>query len=63
MIRYLTNKSQKKDGSTDNILKEINKYARVDNRIIVINQSNKRLSNSKTKSYNKSTGEYILFVD
>lgn len=51
------------DGSTDNTLKEINKYVGVDDRIIVINQSNKGPSNSRKNGYDKSTGEYILFVD
>lgn len=51
------------DGSTDNSLDICNKYKKIDNRIIVINQENQGLSAVRNKGIDIATGEYILFVD
>lgn len=51
------------DGSKDRTLDIINTFASEDNRIIIINQENKGLSNSRKIGYTKATGEYLLFVD
>ena len=51
------------DGSTDNSLNICNKYKKIDDRIIVINQKNKGASAARNKGRDIATGEYILFVD
>lgn len=51
------------DGSQDRTLDIINTFASKDNRIIVINQENKGIGNSRKIGYTKATGEYLLFVD
>ena len=49
------------DGSTDNTLKKIKKYEK-DN-VIIIDQNNKGLSESRNIGVKKAKGDYILFVD
>lgn len=51
------------DGSTDNSLNIINKYKKQDNRIRVLNQSNKGLSECRNIGIKKSKGEFIAFID
>lgn len=51
------------DGSTDNTLTIIESYAKVDNRIQVINQSNSGLANALNKGINESRGKYIARID
>jgi glycosyltransferase involved in cell wall biosynthesis len=51
------------DGSTDNSLQIIEKYARIDNRIIVINQENMGLAKALNNAIEKSSGEYIARMD
>lgn len=51
------------DGSKDNTLNIINEFAKKDNRIIVINQENKGVSDSRNAGLKKVTGTYITFVD
>lgn len=51
------------DGSLDNTLEILDRYAKDDTRIKLYNQSNKGLSQSRTKGIEYATGEYILFVD
>lgn len=69
-IKSLINQSYKNleiilinDGSCDESLKICNKYARIDNRIKIINQENKGVSFSRNKGIEISAGEYISFVD
>lgn len=50
------------DGSTDNSSQILNNYKDND-KIIIINQSNHGLSYSRNKGVEKSSGEYILFLD
>lgn len=51
------------DGSSDNSLEIINKYAKKDKRIIVIDKQNEGVSITRNKGIGLSTGEYITFVD
>jgi glycosyltransferase involved in cell wall biosynthesis len=51
------------DGSTDNSEDIINQYSQQDNRIIVIEQSNKGLSAARNSGLKIASGDYILFVD
>ena len=51
------------DGSTDGSGIICDKYAKIDNRIIVIHQENKGVSTARNAGIQKSTGEYIGFVD
>ncbi len=51
------------DGSTDNSLAILQKYSALDNRIKVINQSNKGIGYSRNLGISLSKGEYIAFVD
>lgn len=51
------------DGSTDNSWDIIKKYAREDSRIIVINQENQGLSIARNVGIEKSTGDYLMFID
>lgn len=51
------------DGSTDNSAKIIEKYAKLDNRILLINQANQGVSIARNMGIKQSTGEYLIFVD
>ena len=51
------------DGSTDNSIKIIKKYANNDKRIMLINQSNQGVSKARNEGIKKAKGKYILFVD
>ena len=51
------------DGSTDDSLKILKKFAKLDDRVVVINQKNMGVAFSRNKGIEKSQGEYIVFVD
>lgn len=51
------------DGSTDSSLDEINKIAKLDSRVRVINQVNGGRSRARNTGLDNAQGEYILFVD
>lgn len=51
------------DGSTDNTLDIIKKYALKDDRIVIIDQNNTGLSGARNSGIKCSTGDYIVFVD
>ena len=51
------------DGSTDNSLEILNEYARIDNRVILINQENQGVSAARNRGLTVATGDYVLFVD
>lgn len=51
------------DGSTDKTLEKINNFAENDSRIIVINKENEGPIEARKLGFQKSKGEYILFVD
>lgn len=51
------------DGSTDNSLNILNKYATKDKRIKIINQENKGLGATRNVGIKLAKGEYISFID
>lgn len=51
------------DGSNDNSQKIIEKYKKVDSRIILINQENHGVSIARNNGLDIATGEYVGFVD
>jgi glycosyltransferase involved in cell wall biosynthesis len=51
------------DGSTDNSLKIIKEYTKLDERIKIIDQKNTGVSYSRNMGIKKSTGEYVAFID
>lgn len=51
------------DGSTDNSLKIIKKYAKNDPRIVIISKKNSGYGDSMNKGLKKATGEYIGIVE
>ena len=51
------------DGSTDNSLNIIKKYAMNDNRIQIISQTNRGKSIAKNSGVKYSNGEYIYFIE
>jgi len=51
------------DGSTDKSKNILNRYAKKDNRVIMINKKNEGLSIARNIGIDKATGEYIMFVD
>jgi len=51
------------DGSTDDTLSIIEKYAQNDKRFLVINQKNQGVSVSRNVALNNVSGQYIVFVD
>lgn len=51
------------DGSTDDSLNILSKLQKNEDRIKIINQSNKGVSVSRNVGINNSTGEYIIFID
>lgn len=51
------------DGSCDKSVEIYKKYEKEDNRIKVIKQENKGLSEARNKGLEKTTGKYVMFVD
>ena len=51
------------DGSTDGTLNILERYAKKDNRIKLINQKNSGLSASRNVGLDHATGEYVCFLD
>lgn len=51
------------DGSTDNSLKIITEYEKLDTRITVKNKKNDGLSNARNDGINLAKGDYIFFLD
>lgn len=51
------------DGSTDNSLNIINKFAKIDKRIVVINKENEGVSVARNIGIDVSQGEYVMFID
>lgn len=51
------------DGSTDDSLNIANKYKEIDKRIKIFSQKNQGLSAARNTGLDKSTGEYITFID
>lgn len=51
------------DGSTDNSLEILNKYAQKDNRFVIFSQKNQGQGAARNKGIELATGEYIAFVD
>ena len=51
------------DGSTDNSLNILNKYAKKDKRIKIVNQENKGVSYARNAGLEKAIGEYVMFID
>ena len=51
------------DGSTDNTLNILKKYAKKDERIVIIDKKNTGVSDSRNKGIEKATGDYICFCD
>ena len=51
------------DGSTDDSLLIILKYSKKDNRIMIINQRNRGLSEARNTGVKYSNGEYIYYID
>ncbi len=51
------------DESPDNSLDILEKYREQDSRIVIINKKNEGLSQARNDGIEKSTGDYIMFVD
>lgn len=51
------------DGSTDNSLSILKKYADIDERIVVLSQENSGLSSARNSGVKFARGEYIFFCD
>ena len=51
------------DGSTDNSEEICNRYARIDNRIKVINKENGGLTSARKAGFEKARGDYLAFLD
>ena len=51
------------DGSTDGSDKIIERYAKLDRRIIVIHKKNGGLSEARNYGLDRATGKYVMFVD
>ena len=51
------------DGSKDNTLDIINYYARIDNRIKVINQENQGVSAARNIALKNVSSDFVMFVD
>lgn len=51
------------DGSTDNSLAILNKYANQDNRIKIISQENGGVSNARNRALQEINGKYVCFID
>lgn len=51
------------DGSTDDTLNKLNYMKKMDNRIVIIHQRNAGVSAARNTGIQKSSGEYIVFMD
>ncbi|MEG0740889.1 MAG: glycosyltransferase [Clostridia bacterium] len=51
------------DGSTDDSLAILHRYAQVDTRLRVLTQANSGVAASRNRAINAATGEYLQFVD
>lgn len=51
------------DGSSDNSPIICDQYALKDNRIIIIHKNNEGVTKARIDGYNKSTGDYVTFID
>lgn len=51
------------DGSADNSLKMLKKYAKNDSRIVIIDKKNEGVSRARNDGLKIATGKYITFVD
>lgn len=51
------------DGSTDNSLSVLKRYAKKDNRITVIDKENEGVSLARNKGIELACGQYLMFVD
>lgn len=51
------------DGSKDNSIDIIKKYAKKDKRIVVIDKENEGVSKTRNLGITKASGEYIMFID
>lgn len=51
------------DGSTDKSLAILQKYKKMDNRIIIVEKKNGGLSDARNVGIETSTGEYLFFLD
>lgn len=51
------------DGSKDSTLEKIEKIARDDKRIVIVDQVNKGLIEARKSGLKKANGEYVLFID
>lgn len=51
------------DGSPDNCGEICDYYSKIDNRVCVIHQKNKGLSEARNRGIKEATGKYIMFID
>ena len=51
------------DGSTDNSLEILKKYAQKDNRIVLINKENEGAGEARNKGLEKAQGDFVIFFD
>lgn len=51
------------DGSTDNSLKILNEYAKIDSRFVIVSQENQGQGTARNLGIDIASGEYIVFVD
>jgi len=51
------------DGSTDNSLNIIQKYANEDSRIVIVDQKNQGVSRARNNAIRIATGEFVCFID
>lgn len=51
------------DGSTDNTMRILERYAAIDNRFIIVSQPNKGVSAARNRGLDEAQGEYITFID
>ncbi len=51
------------DGSSDHSLSVLESYAKIDNRILIINQDNSGPSTARNNGLSVAQGEYIIFLD
>lgn len=51
------------DGSKDSSLKILRKYAKMDSRVVVINQKNTGASGARQKALSRAKGEFVAFID